>query len=194
MSKLYWIGLALFIVLSTMGVLQVRTRMSEARLGSDVMYILDRDGNAAVRVVEKTYFVDVETQRNFDALVARTGQPDAENFGKGIQESVKRLGDMIGRAEMEVSDFQARFERSDDYGARVYSFCWGGFAQLLHDRWVLDFRAAGAVKLTKDSSLSVIIPEGMSALRVEPHPSIMKGQELVWRGAGEMQWPYIEYR
>ena len=83
MTKILLGVFALFIFFSSMAVYQVRDRMSNARLGSDVTYTLDKNGTASVRMVEKTYFVDEETRKNFDALVARIGNPDAESFGKG---------------------------------------------------------------------------------------------------------------
>lgn len=194
MSRLLLVGLVLFILLGSMAVVQVRTRMGGTRLGSDVIYTLDERGNAAVQMVEKTYFVDAETEKNFDGLVARMGQPDAGRFGNGIRESVKKLGEKIGRPQMEVSGFQARFQREAEYGARLYSFNWTAFAERREGSWVVDFRAADGVKLTKDSSLTVLLPAGSVLVTAVPPPSALDGRKLVWTGAREIPWPYLEYR
>lgn len=195
MSRLFWLAFALFVIVSSAGVLQLRSKMSAARLGTDVVYILDEQGNAAVEVVDKTYFVDGDTAKNFDGLVARVGRPDHEPFRKGIEDSLKVLEERTGRSGMAVSDFEARFERQAAYGAKVYGFRWIGFAQKRDDRWVVDFRKANPTRMTKDSSLTVALPVGMSPLATEPSPvGGFAAGRLVWSGAGEMPWPYIEYR
>lgn len=194
MARVLLVGLLFFVVVGGLAVYQVRTRMSAARLGTDVTYTLDGQGNALVEIVEKTYFVDEETQRNFDGLVAKTGKPDAERFGKGIENSIKSLAEMTGRGGMAASDFEARFDRQAEYGARVYRFRWMGFAEERNGTWVVDFRAADAVKLTRDSSLSIVLPPGAVVAKAEPGPTARDGRRLVWTGAGEVPWPYVEYR
>lgn len=186
--------MALFVLFGTMAVFQVRTRMAAARLGSDITYAIDERGDATVRMLEKTYFVDAETERNFDGMVARAGEPDAEKFGVGIQESVKGLGETIGRPGMDVSGFRASFRRMPDYGAREYSFRWTGFAERREQSWVVDFRAAEKIKLTKDSSLVVVLPPGAGLVSVDPLPKQTDARTLIWSGPLEIPWPYIEYR
>jgi len=195
MRKLFWAGLVLLIVVGAAAAVQVRTRMSAARLGSDVTYMLDGQGDAVVQVVEKTYFVDTETERNFDGLMARVGHPDAEAFRRGVESSLKRLAERIGR-QMVVSDFEASFDRQPEYGAVVYRFRWAGFAEWRDGAWAVDFKAADPIRLNKDSSLSIALPRGAALVKAEPAPVRVEngGALLVWTGAGEMAWPYIEYR
>ncbi|HZK67134.1 MAG TPA: DUF4897 domain-containing protein [Chloroflexota bacterium] len=194
MTKILLGVFALFIFFSGMAVYQVRDRMSNARLGSDVTYTLDQNGTASARMVEKTYFIDDETRKNFEALVARIGNPDAESFGKGMEQPLTNLKDQTGRTNMAMSGFQAEFQKTEGYGARVYRFKWEGFAEQRDGRWVIDFRAANSIKLTKDSSLTVVIPPGASLLTADPAPAAVQGGKVVWSGSGEMPWPYIEYR
>ena len=184
----------LLVVMGSISIFQLRTRMSGARLGSDVTYILDDQGNARVEMVEKTYFVDADTERNFDGVVARVGQPDIDRFGKGVEESIRNLAEKTGRMGMVVSGFEARFDKKADYGARVYRFRWDGFAERRDGMWVVDFRAADDAKLTRDSSLAIVLPPGAMLVKVNPSPSSNDGGKLVWTGIGEMAWPYIEYR
>ena len=194
MARLLLVGLLFFVVVGGLAVYQVRARMTAARLGTDVTYTLDGQGHALVEIVEKTYFVDEETQRNFDGLVAKMGRPDVERFGKGIESSIKSLAERTGRVGMAVSDFEARFDRRAEYGARVYRFRWMRFAEERDGAWVVDFRAADAVKLTRDSSLSIVLPPGAVVATADPRPTAREGGRLVWIGAGEMPWPYVEYR
>lgn len=194
MKRILLVVLALFTIFGSMAVYQVRDRMGKARLGSDVTYTLDEKGTASVRMVEKTYFVDDDTRKNFESLVARIGRPDAESFGQGMQQPLSDLMDRTGRTNMVMSGFEAGFDRQQEYGGRVYRFKWEGFAEQRDGRWVIDFRAANGIKLTKDSSLTVIVPPRASILSADPAPAAEQGGRLVWSGPGELPWPYIEYR
>lgn len=194
MTKILLLVFVSFTFFGGMAVLQVRDRMSNARLGSDLVYTLDEGGNASVEMVEKTYFADADTQKNFDAMVARVGRPGVESFGEGMEKSLTEVMKVTGRANMAMSGFQAEFHKTESYGARVYRFKWDGFAEQRDGRWVIDFRAANGIKLTKDSSLTVIVPPRASILSADPAPAAEQGGRLVWSGPGELPWPYIEYR
>ncbi len=195
MRRLFWAGLLLFIVVGAGAAIQVRTRVSAARLGSDAIYTLDGQGDAVVKLVDKTYFVDRETERNFDGLVARMGRPDVEPFRRGVEKSLKELSDRTGH-QIVVSDFEASFDRQPEYGAVVYRFRWASFATRRDGVWVVDFKAADPMRLNRDSSLTVVLPQGAALLRTEPAPARVDGGGtlLVWTGVGEVSWPYIEYR
>ena len=65
--------IAIALIFGTFAAFDLRNRMSAARLGSDVVYVLDGRGNAAVEIVNKSYFVDVLASRNFDGMAARIG-------------------------------------------------------------------------------------------------------------------------
>lgn len=184
----------LFLVLGTLAAFDLRDRMAASRLGSDVVYTLDAQGNAAVEMTNKSYFVDVATKENFDTMAARLGRPDPEAFRKSVEESTNNLAGMTGRP-MAVSDVESSYLRTSDYGAQVYRFLWMGFAEQRDGVWVVDFKTAGAVKLTADSSLAVVLPPGATLLKAEPAPtSGSSDRKLVWAGAGEIPWPYIEYK
>ena len=188
-------ALALLVVLGGVATLQVRTRMSAARLGSDVYYTIDANGDARVEVVDKTYFVDPETGKNFDGLVARLGKPDPETFRTAVEKNVKSVADKTGRSGMGVSDFETGFDRQADYGAQIYRFRWTAFAANSNGIWVVAFRQADQMKLTKDSSITIVLPPGALLVKVEPEPSAPStGTKLMWSGAGLMAWPYVEYR
>lgn len=184
----------LFIFLGTMAAFDFRTRMGASRLGSDVTYALDGQGTASVEVVNKSFFVDAATADNFDKMMARTVRPDVEAFRKSIVESTGSLVEKTGRS-MTVADFESSFARSAEFGAQVYRFRWSGFAAKRDGMWVIDFSAAGPIKLTADSSLTIVLPPGLTATKVEPAPGQGIGTaRLVWTGAGEIRWPYLEYR
>jgi hypothetical protein len=186
--------ISLFLVFGTFAAFDLRNRMSSSRLGSDVVYTLDAQGNAAVEMKNKSYFVDTATAENFDAMAARLGRPDAEVFRKSVEESTNSLAGKAGRPMM-VSDFEAGFQRAPEYGAQVYKFKWTGFAEKRDGIWAVDFKAAGAVKLTADSSLAIVLPPGATLIKAEPAPKAGDGaRTLVWTGAGEIPWPYIEYK
>jgi hypothetical protein len=194
-TKALLIGLAVFVALGGLATFQVRTRMSAARLGSDVSYTIDSKGDAQVEVLEKTYFVDAETERNYDGLVARVGKPDLETFRSGIEKNVQNVAERTGRSGMTVTDFQARFEKKAEYGGRIYSFRWTAFAEKKDGSSVVDFRRTDEMKLTKDSSLTIVLPAGATLVNVVPAPTgPSSGTKLVWSGEGSMPWPYVEYR
>ena len=168
--------------------------MSASRLGSDIVYAVDGQGNAAVEITNKSYFVDAATADNFNGMVARMGLPDTESFRKSVEELTTSLATKTGRP-LSVSDFEANFKRTSDYGAQVYRFKWAGFADKRDGIWVVDFRVSGTVKLTKDSSLSIVLPPGATLVKAEPVPTGGDGaRKLVWTGPGEISWPYIEYK
>lgn len=194
MAKVLLAVFGIFIVLGSYAAFELRGKMSAARLGSDVTYSLDAQGNAAVEMVNKSFFTDADTEKNFDGMVARLGQPDTEAFRKGVEDSLKNLSDQTGR-QFAVSDFEASFERKPDYGAQLYRFRWSGFAEKRDATWVVDFKAANAVKLNKDSTLAIVLPTGATLVKADPAPTGGDGVgKLVWTGNGEMPWPYVEYR
>ena len=186
--------IAVFVLVGGYSIFQFRDRMSSARLGSDVTYTLDAQGNASVLVVNKSYFVNDDTARNFDGMVARLGRPSAESYQKSVEESLKNLSERTGR-HFQVADFEASFDRQPEYGAQVYRFRWTGFAEWRDGAWVVDFKGANTVRLNKDSSLTVVLPAGSTLVKAEPAPSgDHSSGRLVWKGGAEMPWPYIEYR
>ncbi len=191
MLRVMLVTLGVFVVLGSVSAFQFRERMSSARLGTDVVYALDSRGNAAVEMTNKSYFVDADTEKNFDAQVARLGQPDSAPFQKGVEDSLKNVS--AGR-EMSVTDFEASFERTEEYGAQVFRFRWNGFAQPEDGAWVVDFKAAKPMKFTKDSSLVVVLPDGTSLVKADPAPTSLEGGRLVWVGTGEMPWPHLEFK
>lgn len=193
MAKILLAVVGVFVVLGSFSVMEFRNKMSAARLGSDVTYSLDAQGNAAVEMVNKSYFTDADVQKNFDNMVARIGQPDIEAFRKGVEDSLKNVSDKTGR-QFSVSDFEGSFQRQADYGGQAYRFRWSGFAEQRDGSWVVDFKAANVVKLNKDSSLTVVLPPGAVLVKADPAPTGGNGTRLVWTGTGEMPWPYIEYR
>ena len=194
MAKVFFAVFAVFIVLGGYAAFDFRGKMSTARLGSDVTYTLDAQGNAAVEMVNKSYFAGPETEKNFDGMVARLGHPDADAFRKGVEGSLENISDKTGR-QFVVSGFESSFDRRPDYGAQVYRFRWAGFAEKRDATWVVDFKAANSMKLNKDSSLSIVLPVGASLVKAEPPPTAGDGSaNLVWTGTGEMLWPYVEYR
>lgn len=177
-----------------MAAFDFRNRMSSSRLGSDVTYSIDEQGTASVEVVNKSFFVDSTTADNFDKMAARTGHPDADAYRKSIEESTGSLAEKTGR-QMLVADFVSSYERSAEYGAQVYRFKWFGFAEKRDSTWVVDFTGANPIKMTKDSSLTVVLPPGTSLAKATPSPTGGDGKStLVWTGTGEMPWPYLEYR
>ncbi len=193
MAKLFFALLGVFVVLGGFAVFNVRERMSGARLGSDVTYTIDAKGDAGVEMANKSYFVDAETEKNFDAMAARIGTPDVEPYRKGVENSLKNITDKTGRVFV-VDDFEGRFDRHPDYGAQLFRFRWFGFAEKRDSVWVVDFRAANSIKLTKDSSLTVVLPPGATLVKADPAPTTEDGTgKLVWEGPGEMPWPHIEY-
>ncbi len=194
MTKILLALLAIFILFGTYATLDFRGKMGAARLGTDVTYTLDSQGDATVEMANKSYFTTPETEKNFDAMVARVGRPESEAYRKGVEDSLRNISDKTGRL-FTVSDFEAKFERQPDHGAQVYRFRWSGFAERRGAVWVVDFKVASSMKLNKDSSLTVILPAGTSTVKVEPAPT--GGDEssrLVWTGTGEIAWPYIEYK
>ncbi len=191
MLRVLLVVAGLFVVLGSISAFQFRERMSNARLGSDVTYSLDAQGDAAVEMANKTYFVDAETERNFDGQVARLGEPDVAAFQKGVEDSLKNVA--AGRT-MSVSEFEASFERTKEYGANVYRFQWAGFAQQQGGVWVVDFKSAKPMKFTKDSSLVITLPAGAALLKADPAPTSQEAGRLVWTGASEMPWPHVEYK
>ncbi len=194
MAKVLLAIVGIFVVLGGYSVVEFRGKMSQARLGSDVTYTLDTQGDASVEMVNKSYFSGPDVEKNFDGMVARLGQPDTAAFQKGIEDSLKNLSDRTGR-QFEVSGFQASFERQPDYGAQVYRFRWTGFAEQQNGVWVVDFKGANSVKLNKDSSLTVILPPGATVVKTSPAPTGGNGTgKLAWTGTGEIPWPHIEYR
>ncbi|MHB0871027.1 MAG: DUF4897 domain-containing protein [Chloroflexota bacterium] len=194
MPKAFLAVLGILLLLGGYSAWEFRGKMSDARLGSDVTYTIDAQGNAAVEMVNKSFFMDESTEKNFDGMVARLGKPDGEAYRKGVEESLKKLSEKTGR-QFVVSDFEASFERHADYGAQVYRFRWSGFAEQRNGAWVVDFKAASAVKLNKDSSLAVVLPQGAAMVRAEPAPTGGDGAaKMVWTGTGEIPWPFIEYR
>lgn len=194
MSKALLAVFAIVLLVGGYSVWEFRAKMGDARLGSDVTYTIDAQGNAAVEMVNKSYFTDASVEKNFDGMVSRLGRPDPESFRKGLEESLKKLSEKTGR-EYVVSDFDAAFERHPEYGAQVYRFRWSGFAEERDGVWVVDFKAASSVKLNKDSALTVVLPEGVTMVRAKPAPTAGDGKtRLVWTGAAEMAWPFIEYR
>ncbi len=194
MAKVFFAVFGIFVVLGSYAAFEFRGRMSGARLGSDVTYTLDAQGNAAVEMANKSFFIDADTEKNFDGMVARLGQPDTEAYRKGVEDSLKKLSEKTGR-QFAVSDFEASFDRHPDYGAQLYRFRWAGFAEQRNGVWVVDFKAANAVKLNKDSTLAIVLPTGATLVKADPAPTGGDGVgKLVWTGNGEMPWPYVEYR
>lgn len=193
MAKVFFAVFAVFLVLGGLAAVDFRGKMSSARLGSDVTYTLDSRGNAAVEMVNKSFFTDGSTEKNFDEMAARLGQPDVAAYRKGVEESLKNISDKAGR-QFTVSDFEGSFERRPEYGAQVFRFRWTGFAEQRGADWVVDFKTAKAMKLTKDSSLVIVLPTGASLVKAEPAPTGGDARRLVWTGNGEMPWPYVEYK
>ena len=194
MAKVLFAVFGVFIVLGAFAAFDFRGKMSAARLGSDVTYTLDAQGNASVEMVNKSYFTDPDTEKNFDGMVARLGEPDTAAFRKGVEDSLKNISDKTGR-QMALSGFQGSFERKSDYGAQVYGFQWADFAQQRNGVWVVDFRAANGMKLTKDSTLTIVLPAGATVVKVDPAPTAGDGGgKLTWSGPSEMPWPYVEYK
>ncbi len=194
MAKVLLAIIGVLVVFGFFSAWEFRGKMSGARLGSDVAYSLDAQGNAAVEMSNKSFFTDADVEKNFDAMAARLGRPDTEAYRKGVENSLKSLSERTGR-QYTVSDFEGSFDRHPDYGAQLYRFRWAGFAEQRGGVWVVDFKAANVVKLNKDSSLTVVLPPGASLVKAEPAPTGGDGStKLVWTGTGEMPWPYIEYR
>lgn len=194
MAKVFFAVLGIFIVFGGFAAFEFRGKMSAARLGTDVTYAIDTQGDAAVEMANKSFFTDADIEKNFDAMVARVGRPDVEAYHKGVESSLKNISDKTGR-QFTVSGFEASFDRHPDYGAQVYRFGWAGFAEKRDAVWVVDFKAANAMKLNKDSSLTVILPFSAVLIKAEPAPTGGDGiGKLVWTGTGEMPWPYVEYR
>ena len=191
MLRVLFVVLGIFVVLGAISAFQFRERMSAARLGSDVSYTVDAEGTAQVKMANKSYFVDAETEKNFDESVERRGSPDSQAFQQGVEDSLKNVS--AGR-EMAVSDFSASFERTKEYGAQVYRFRWSGFAQKVDGAWVIDFSNAKPMKFTKDSSFVIVLPAGATLVNAEPAPTTREDNRLVWTTAGEMSWPRVEYR
>ena len=54
MARVLFGIIAVFVLLGGYSIFQFRDRMSSARLGSDVTYTLDAQGNASVLVVNKS--------------------------------------------------------------------------------------------------------------------------------------------
>lgn len=192
--KIFLAIFGILIVVGAFTVFQFRGEMSGARLGSDAIYTLDSQGNASVEMVNKTYYTDPNTKKNFDDMVARLGKPDTQAFQKGVEDSLKNVSDRTGR-QIVVSGFEGSFEQHPDYGAQLYRFSWASFAQQSNGMWVVDFRAANGMKLTKDSSLTIVLPPGATLVKADPAPTAGDaGGKLTWTGPSELPWPYVEYR
>lgn len=192
--KIFLAIFGVLIVAGAFAAFQFRGEMSSARLGSDAIYTLDSQGNASVEMVNKTYYTDPNTKKNFDDMIARLGQPNTQAFQNGVEDSLKNVSDRTGW-QIVVSGFEGGFERHSDYGAQVYRFRWADFAQQNNGMWIVDFRAANSMKLTKDSSLTIVLPPGATLVKVDPTPiGGNTGGKLAWTGPSELPWPYVEYK
>ncbi|MCL4426286.1 MAG: DUF4897 domain-containing protein [Firmicutes bacterium] len=181
--------LVLLLVPGILSAWQLRTRVDQGVYGNDIVYTIDREGNARVTMVDKVYFTSPAVEKNFEGTMTR--EVSTRDIETRTREMIKRLGQEAGFTGWSAEDFSGYRKKEAGFGARVITFTWKNFARRQGDQWVVDFRFAQKIMMNERSSLTIIPPPGTKPLQVEPQADGISQNRLVWQGPREMPWPHL---
>jgi len=167
----------------------LRSKADQGVYGTDMIYVLDEEGNARVTMVDKVYFTTPAVEKNFEETLSR---PVAvQDLELRIKEMVQKLAREAGVSDWAVDGFSGYRKKEVGFGGRYVSFTWKNFARRQGNQLVVDFRFAQKIRMNEHSSLVIVPPAGLKIIRLEPVAD-SKGQDrLVWQGPKEIAWPYL---